>query len=679
MQRVLFAVSGQSIAHTLRPLPVAEQLRAWGYDVVFGGRGPYLRFVAGEGFPIIPFPTLPYERVIRWQHHDGVRLYSASEVGERVAVQRRYLEDLKPRLVVQDGPELTLPFAAAECEIPIWSITNATVLDLAGKIRYVPFRRNLNRLLGWSPKVAHHADSAIEMARNIRLHFPLGIYQGRKRLSNAAYGRHLMPDLPELFGMPPTDESRQFVGPILYEPETPLPPWWDDLDDDKPAIYLAVGSSGGLAGLTTMVKTLAELGVQVLLSTADFLEQGELPDNVFYAPFLPRDEVLSFVDAMVYHGGSATTYQALKHAVPVVAIPGHFDQELNARALAHQGLGLSLLPQKLTAEKLKEAVLDVLDNPRFERRLEHFSELVAESDGPLDAATEIAEALDAAGGHGFRFRGLKRKRRPMDPQESRALAEKVPCSLCGLEEESGQGGPSASEKMEEVEDLAFGIGPRHRLVRCARCGSAYLSPAPTWSTLAEVYPLESDYFEASDDGKVDSKTRKACLRRLKEVTRVCDLQAGKRLLDLGCQSGLFLKVAHAETDCEVLAFEPLEKLGHFAWENGVVITQPTPEVMQKMRGQVDCIVSWQGLERHRSMKEVLGWCRELMSPDGVFLMETITADGPLGEVDWPRIRIAPDLDGIKDALQAHGFSMPKIRKLKGGRHLIVSHAQGGQA
>jgi hypothetical protein len=94
---------------------------------------------------------------------------------------------------------------------------------------------------------------------------------------------------------------------------------------------------------------------------------------------------------MVYHGGNATTYQAIRHAVPMVAIPAHFDHELNARAVAAKGLGISIFPHELTAEGLSKAVDEVVNSSKVAFTLKRFQMLLARRDPPEAGAKLLLE------------------------------------------------------------------------------------------------------------------------------------------------------------------------------------------------------------------------------------------------------------------------------------------------
>lgn len=321
MTSILIAVTGGSIAHTLRPIPIALRLRQLGTRVVFGGCGPYVRFLTEQGFPVVPLPMLDYARVCKMMDSELFHLRSVSEYRSAVSIQRGYLEDIRPDLVLQDGPDPALPVASFEAGIHHVNLANATVFGLGSSQRVVPFRPWLRGIVRRSESLTRWANNFLVLQRNVRIDLPLYVYLSQRGISTSQFPQYaLIPDLPELFNAPTGVAGKVFIGPLLYEPEVPLPPWWKMLDNSKPLVYVGVGSSGGATGMQTIIDALTGSEYQVVLSTADAFEAGDLPANFFAARLVPREAVLRRAAAMVYHGGSATTYQAIRHGVPMVAI-----------------------------------------------------------------------------------------------------------------------------------------------------------------------------------------------------------------------------------------------------------------------------------------------------------------------------------------------------------------------
>jgi UDP:flavonoid glycosyltransferase YjiC (YdhE family) len=84
-----------------------------------------------------------------------------------------------------------------------------------------------------------------------------------------------------------------------------------------------------------------------------------------------------------------------------VCVPLGSDQEYNARACATDGLGLMLKDEEASAERIREAVRRVLDEPSFAENARAFAADMAQRPG-FPAAVRRIEALAAARSRGKR-------------------------------------------------------------------------------------------------------------------------------------------------------------------------------------------------------------------------------------------------------------------------------------
>jgi UDP:flavonoid glycosyltransferase YjiC (YdhE family) len=85
------------------------------------------------------------------------------------------------------------------------------------------------------------------------------------------------------------------------------------------------------------------------------------PPNVELRGFVPHEQLLPTVSAVVGHGGHATTMVALAHDLPVLVMPMHpmLDQKLVGRSLVGAGAGL-LLSKKAKPEAIAAGVTELL-------------------------------------------------------------------------------------------------------------------------------------------------------------------------------------------------------------------------------------------------------------------------------------------------------------------------------
>lgn len=197
------------------------------------------------------------------------------------------------------------------------------------------------------------------------------------------------------------------------------------------------------------------------------------------------------------------------------------------------------------------------------------------------------------------------RRRPGEPRFPPAVSsvrlmdgrvvrmETVGCRLC---EETG------SEPILAVRDWRYGLTEaRFRIVRCRRCGLAYLNPRPVPDDIGLFYPIK--YYERRVDGSdasggdpIPPGPAAAGLRpdAMRERRALCG--TGERVLDVGCADGGFLQYM-SEDGWEVLGVEVSPEAA--AWggaDRGVTIINSPLTEADLPREHFDVVTFWASLE-----------------------------------------------------------------------------------
>jgi UDP:flavonoid glycosyltransferase YjiC (YdhE family) len=92
---------------------------------------------------------------------------------------------------------------------------------------------------------------------------------------------------------------------------------------------------------------------------------GAQPAHVHLERYVPQSSLLDRCDVVVTHGGHNTVLAALARGVPMVAVPFFADQADNAARVEALGAGRVIPGRELTAQRLREAVRDVLENEAY--------------------------------------------------------------------------------------------------------------------------------------------------------------------------------------------------------------------------------------------------------------------------------------------------------------------------
>ncbi len=342
-RRVLFFAEAATLAHVARPMVLAQTLEAAGYEVHFACDGRYR-----ELFPTLARPWYPLESIDSQAFLDalanGRPLYSTERLQQYVEADLVLIEAINPNLIVGDF-RLSLSISARLAGIHYMAITNAYWSPYARPQYRVP-ELSITRALG-----VPLANLLFKLARPlafalhtrplnlVRKHYGLPSLGLDLRRTYTDADTVLYADLPELIPTFDRPISHQYIGPINWSPDIPLPPWWDKLPEDRPVVYVTLGSSGQSNLLPTILSALAKLPISVIAATVGRITHNEWPANVFVTDYLPGDQAAARAKLVICNGGSPTTLQALSEGVPVIGIASNLDQYLNMGYLEKAGVG----------------------------------------------------------------------------------------------------------------------------------------------------------------------------------------------------------------------------------------------------------------------------------------------------------------------------------------------------
>ena len=186
-----------------------------------------------------------------------------------------------------------------------------------------------------------------------------------------------------------------FAGPLLSSGTgaATLPPWWADLEGQT-VVHVTQGTVANddlqrLIGAT--MRALADDDVIVVATTGGRPTSaltGPLPPNARLAEFIPYEQLLPRVDAMVTNGGYGGTHYAIAHGVPLVVGGATEDKKEVAARVRWAGVGVDLRTERPEPRAIHTAVHTVLREPKYRRRV---GELQAEFAGyrPLDLLADV--------------------------------------------------------------------------------------------------------------------------------------------------------------------------------------------------------------------------------------------------------------------------------------------------
>ena len=391
---------------------LGRALRERGWRVAFAGESRYIRDPAvvepGE-FDFWPLADFGPEEAMdhfRKAFSRPDQRFLRRQVEDELAI----LDAYAPALVICDF-RLTMYISARLRGIPVVSLLGGRwLLQYATQpvepARTHPSYAMLERLLGasWARSVAKPVQLRMvrwkmapyhALAREHGLELPRDIWDW-------FIGEHnLILDTEAMGPTGPLPAHFTRVGPIIWNPDMPMPSWMDEIEPDRPLIYVTMGSTGDPELFRLLIDELGKLDCTAVFSTAGQIDlsPGELPANVRMARFLPGAKVMERAELVIFHGGAGTAYQAIAAGAPAIIIATHLEQEFAGQVFETHGGGrfYTMGEVKTTPAKLVDGIKQVLQDPaRFRAGMEALRQDYDRYD-PIPQAVECIEHLASRG------------------------------------------------------------------------------------------------------------------------------------------------------------------------------------------------------------------------------------------------------------------------------------------
>ena len=359
-------VTAEAGGNTPPALAIAAALAARGHELHVLGHARQRAAVEAAGFAFTPLASLEF-------FDSRVRRSVPAAVGQtaRLAADR----DLE-REVADRVRELDADAALVDC-LMASSLRGARRAGVPAAVLFHTF------LEFWERSYRRGPVGAIARMRGVD---PLAAW-------DAAEAR-LVASLPTLDPAGARDAERTaaatWVGVI--EHGVPAAP-----EAHRPPLVMASLSTTWFPGQTEayqrIVTALGSLPVRGIVTLGGLAPDRDLvaPANVEVLDLARHDELLPRASLVIGHGGHSTTFRALAHGVPVLAMPMHpmLDQPMVADALVDAGVGLHL-SRKAGSDRIAAAVTALLADDDVRGRAARLGEELRAT----DAAAVAADALE---------------------------------------------------------------------------------------------------------------------------------------------------------------------------------------------------------------------------------------------------------------------------------------------
>ncbi|TNE86844.1 MAG: glycosyltransferase [Deltaproteobacteria bacterium] len=378
--KVLFVVPPLT-GHILPTLAVAEALSARGHAVAWLGHATKLRGLLPEGSTILPLgegdpahAEFVASRARSARGMAALKLFWEEFVAPLALASFDETEALvrahAPDVMVVDHQAMAGALVARKLGIPF--ATSATTSASVGDT------------LEAFPKVAEWQREQVQAVA-----VQLGVDGGDT--PDVSDSRVLVFSTPELAGTGGYPPQTLFVGPSLTTRRVAVPFPWEWLEAGRRKVLVSLGTLNAERGqrfYDAVVEGLGGLDAQVVL-VAPASMVPETPENILRRDYVPQLALLSHVDAVVTHAGHNTTVEALSHGLPLVVSPITDDQPVVAAQVTAAGAGVRVPFGRISANKLRDAVVAVLDEPAYRQAAARIATSFAEAGGPAQAAEAV--------------------------------------------------------------------------------------------------------------------------------------------------------------------------------------------------------------------------------------------------------------------------------------------------
>lgn len=367
--RILFFAEAVTLAHLARPLALASALDRDSYDITIACDNRHQTLLDQQPYNRVALHSIPSAKFLSALAR-GTPVYDLATLEQYVEEDLGLIDKIRPDIVVGDF-RLSLSVSARLSKVAYAGISNAYWSPYANPAYICPALP----FVSWTGPTLATMLFRLAQPLAFTLHsFPLNRLRKRHGLpglggnlrrvyTDADYT--LYADVPEMIPTRNLPMNHRYLGPVLWNPPSALPKWWDRLPMDKPLVYLTMGSSGAGDLLPDIIQVCADLPVTLMVAAAGRPQAPPLPDNVFWADYLPGIDAAKRASVVICNGGSPTSHQALSAGVPVLGIAGNLDQFLNMSAVVTAGAGRLIRKDRFTPLSLRSNLLSLLDDPSY--------------------------------------------------------------------------------------------------------------------------------------------------------------------------------------------------------------------------------------------------------------------------------------------------------------------------
>lgn len=394
MSRIIIAVT-PLMGHVNPMFTVAESLRDAGHEIYFNTSDVFRERIEGANFRFLPLlgnanydwrrmgeliPELLSAATPMDQQNAYVKYLFADRIPDQYHGLQRYIKEYSFDLVMTDvlfvgnlplllSGESRPPVLSCGVVAPLWLDPASSIFagpddTPEGRLRNLELNRQFNQLR--APSHTHLDDVLRRLGVSIDGGFD----------TNTVYR---LPDVflqlgAEDFEFPMADRpaNLHFTGPILHRHrDLPSPAWLQNLDDSRPIIFVTQGTLANFDFnqlINPTIAGLAEENVQVVVTAGGGATEIISAANAIVEPYISYELILPKTNVFVTNGGYNGVQQAISYGVPVISAGESEDKPLVSMRVSWSGTGIDLKTGTPTPTQIRDAVREILHNPKYADR-----------------------------------------------------------------------------------------------------------------------------------------------------------------------------------------------------------------------------------------------------------------------------------------------------------------------
>jgi len=399
MKTLLFAPLACNLAEVTRAIDMAKACKD-NFNILFlSYGGDFEKEILKEGFEVRKLsPQMTPERIDRFYEVDKGEaitfddFFTADELTTRVESEMALYEEVKPAAVIT-GFCLSVPISTRAAGVPlVWVIQStltqefydsgmATCPDVVDFpiLRFIP-DRIMNKLS--EPLMEAIYWAYIWPFNKTAKKFGVKPFRTMFDLWNCEYV--LLAEPSGFSGLTGLPSNYHYIGPLIGKLDMEVPEEILNMPKDLPIVYFAMGSSGTGEIIAKILEGFEGQPFRVISPVKAHVEKLNLkvPSNVILTGWLPAHKVNPMADITLIHGGIGTVMTACHAGVPVVGVGMQPEQEANLECLVRKGFAIRIKKNRVTSEKINEAIKKLLKDDEAKRKAKEFQKEIEEWDDP---------------------------------------------------------------------------------------------------------------------------------------------------------------------------------------------------------------------------------------------------------------------------------------------------------